>query len=212
MDILPFAKREPRIRNDNNTKPKEKTAFDPIVEYSIPQNRQQVPYRPIQTGIYRTPKLKITSRQLDSRNDQRTRNKENLFFDPYNLDKIEVKLPKTPHVSTRHEHVPYNYDTKWISIPEKNSGLEISEDEKFKTSFLSSPIHEKDKIQREKYKQMISNKIHTFEDRINHYIEEKDKNIKKKDEDTLFGIQKKRNEHLDALELRKLREKIRYFE
>jgi len=212
MEGLPFSKREPRVRPET-TKVKSRKPFDQCVEYSLPQNRQQVTCRPIQTGISREPRLKVLGdKVLDARSTQQERTKASMFYDPYR-DGIEpVKLPEPLNISTRHQHVPYDYDTTWISVPDPSTDSSIEAKERFQTSFLKSPLNDIDKAAKAQRLEVLKQRVHTFEDKINEYVGECDKTIRKHDEDTLNGMKKKRVEYLQALELRKQREKIRYFE
>lgn len=214
MDSLPFAKRPPRRPIDTTVR--ERSAFDPI-DYHRPQNEQQFVPRKRQEGTYNPREMKITVRTVDSRRDIVDRDRENLFFDssrsPSELSKLpKFKQPPSIERNTRHMHTPYSYKTDWISHPNKNTSLYPNINEAWKTSFLQSPTRDFDRIRKQKEEQDRFDTIHYFDQKVTNYYNKVDNDIKVADKRLLHNIQYQRGEYNEALERRRIRDKVRFFE
>ncbi|KAK8884042.1 hypothetical protein M9Y10_043145 [Tritrichomonas musculus] len=214
MDSLPFAKRTPRRPIDTTVR--ERGVFD-RVDYHRPQNEQQFVPRKRQDGTYNPREMKITVRVVDSRRDVVDRDRENLLFDssrtPSELSRLpRFKDPPSLERNTRHLHTPYSYKTGWISHPDRNTSLYPNNDDQWKTSFLQSPSRDLDRIRKQKEEKDKFDTLHYFEQKVTNYYNQVDNDIKVADRRLLHNIQYQRGTYNEALENRRKRDKVKFFE
>lgn len=212
MQDLPYAKREPRIRAQTAVTGM-RGPFDPAIEQSVPQNQQMISTRRFQYGVNPSPRLKTNAQvYLDSRIDQLTRNRDNMFSDSTRPIVDLPRLPKTPTATTRHMHTPYSYNTTWIDHPDENTSLAPKKPEMFKTSFLNTPVADQDRIDRAKKTEMTYRWKNTREEQLQNYKDFCDMRINQRYTNTLERMRHDREDYNKALEIRRKREHIHYFE
>ncbi|EAY01360.1 hypothetical protein TVAG_339880 [Trichomonas vaginalis G3] len=212
MQDLPFAKREPRIRAQTAVTGV-RGPFDPAIEQSVPQNQQMISTRRFQYGIKRTPGLKCDSpRFLDSRVDQLARNRENIFFDSTHPKFDNPRLPQTPTATTRHMHTPYTYNTSWIDHPSDNPAMLPRKTDLLKSTFLDTSIANEDKNERRQKLETTLKWKNTREEQLENYKKSCDDMVNKRYTNSLERIRQEREDYGVALEARRKREHIHYFE
>lgn len=209
MDQLPFGKREPRVRPC--PPPSEHKVFDPVI-FHTPINSQVTAPRPTQYGNWHQPSLKTSAKGVDGRLTQLDRNRDNLFFVPYQKPLTPIKPPPEPFMPDRHTHTPYSYSTTWITHPDKNTSLVPKENETFKTSFLVTPNADMDRITRLNHTASKYNSINANEEHFKKYIESIDDTKASKHELNMKDIRQQRKEHLEALEKRHKLEHVHYYD
>lgn len=209
MDDLPYAKRHPTVVV---TPRRERKCFDPI-DYNQPLNKQQFNDRPTQMGAAHPRGLKINAKVIDARPDIGERDRINLFNDPYRVHTPQItRPPPPPDFTGRHVSTPYKHTTKWITEPAENTSLAPLKSELFKVVFLNCPTDEEDKIRKSREQKAKLETLHYFDQKNQNYIQQTDKELAIRDKRLLHNYQHQRNAHQDALELRRRREKIRYFD
>jgi hypothetical protein len=185
------------------------------VDEHTPLNLQQwLPGRYAQLGQKRELEMKTRApRDIDSRKDIGVRDRMKMFADdagetPRRTFKGPVKLKS----SRRHARTPYDYDTRWISYPEKNTSLAPDPEEQWKTTFLETPRRDEDRKRKNSDWERRKNTIHHFDKKVGDYYLKVDQDVKIADARLLHNYQVQRANHMTALGIRRRIEKIRYFD
>ncbi|OHS96009.1 hypothetical protein TRFO_10180 [Tritrichomonas foetus] len=217
MADLPFTRPARPIRDCGPP-----TARAPLGDliFHTPLNTQVSTSRSIQTGTFRGPEVKSNMRRVDARLDQVERNRENLFFDSSLKDLPQTSQsarrsfspPTAKRLTTRHDHTPYDYSTRWISHPDDNTSLYGAPSETFRTSYMATPCSDSDKINREKsinqkYAALRRNQEH-FLGMVNS-IDQKKKSI---NEMNTRNIRRQRADFLSTLSIRQEKEFSKIFQ
>ena len=213
MDDLPYGRREPRFKPQPSSWITRNGAFESTIVESMPQNTQTIQTRDVMLGNYRHASLKTpTVRIVDSRTDQFARNKQNIFFDSTFPSNPPTRLPRTAPGATRHGMTPYSYNTTWISHADPNTSLAPEKQELYQTSFLQTPVANQDRINRTRHFETVMDVKRQRQEHFEKYVESCENENKQRRECTQERIRHNRNDYLAALELRRKKERIKFYE
>ena len=207
-DLLPFAKREPRVRPSTQASPHR--TFDQVM-FHTPLNQQEITSRTSKEGFVKQVEMKMNVRNIDGRFDQVKRNRMNMFNEANVVRDRTIKPPPPLERATRHGMTPYHYDTKWINHPPENTSLSPLKNEAYLTSFLEAPNSVYDKNKRAQTSHAKLTSIRNNENKFMSYVESIDNTIKNKDQQNINDIRRQRGRYQSMLEERQKLERIRYF-
>ena len=181
--------------------------------FHSPLNSQVSVSRSIQNGTFRGPDIKSPVRIVDGRVDQVERNRGNIFYDslPDASTRRSFSPPPGTRLTSRHEHTPYDYNTMWISQPDRNTSSYGAPNETFQTSYMKCPVSDQDKIRNStivsaRYAALRHNQAHFLE-----YVDQCDQKKKSIVEMNTRNIRRQRADFMDTLNIRKEKEWQRMF-
>jgi hypothetical protein len=122
------------------------------------------------------------------------------------------RRPATAKFVSRWERTPYDYDTQWISHPERDTSLAPDPKEQWRTTFLSTPRRDEDRQRRQNDWEKRRDTIHYYEKKTGDYYLKVADDVKVADARLLHNYQVQRANHASALDIRRRIEKIRYFD